>query len=58
MTVFGSPFSVPVSRDQFTLGLNYYFYPSMVLKLAYEINRERTFNLHDDVFFAQGVWAF
>jgi hypothetical protein len=30
----------------------------MVLKLAYEINRERMLNLHDDVFFAQGVWAF
>jgi hypothetical protein len=58
-TAFPTPFDIPVSRDQYTLGINYYFYPSMVLRLAYEINRERGgLNLRDDVFLAQGVWAF
>jgi hypothetical protein len=58
MSAFPTPFDVPVPRDQYTLGINYYFYPSMVLKFAYEINRERRINLHDDIFLAQGVWAF
>jgi len=58
LTSFGSPISAPVNRNQYTMGINYYFYPSMALKLAYEINQERTFNLHDDIFMAQGVWAF
>jgi hypothetical protein len=57
-SLFPTPFDVPVGRDQFTLGINYYFYPSMALKLAYEINRERGVNFHDDVFLAQGIWAF
>jgi hypothetical protein len=57
-TLYATPFDVPVSRDQHTLGINYYFYPSMALKLAYEINRERGVNFHDDIFLAQGVWAF
>ena len=39
LSAFPTPFDVPVPRDQYTLGINYYFYPSMVLKLAYEINR-------------------
>jgi hypothetical protein len=57
-TMFANaPFDIPVIRNQFTLGINYYFYPSMILKLAYEINRERI-NLHDDIFLAQGVWAY
>jgi hypothetical protein len=57
-TMFASaPFDIPVSRNQYTLGINYYFYPSMLIKLAYEINQER-FNLHDDIFLAQGVWAY
>ena len=58
LTKFASSLDAPVSRDQYTLGINYYFYPSMVLKLAYEINRERTINLRDDIFLAQGVWAY
>jgi hypothetical protein len=57
-TVFATPFDIPVSRNQFTFGINYYFYPSMVLKFAYEINRERGLHLNDDIFLAQGVWAF
>jgi hypothetical protein len=58
LAVFGSPLQVPVTRDQYTFGLNYYFYPSMVLKLAYEINREHGIDLHDNVFLVQGVFAY
>ena len=58
LTAFGSPFQVPVNRDQYTLGINYYFYPSFVLKFAYEINREHGINLHDDAFLAQAVFAY
>lgn len=49
----------PVDRDQWTVGFNYYFYPSMALRLAYEFNHElNDINLHDNVFLAQYVWAF
>ena len=52
-------FEVPVDRDQFTFGLNYYFSPSLVVKAAYEINHERHgVNLHDSVFLAQIAWGF
>ena len=58
-TTFASPVDVPVNRDQWTVGVNYYFYPSMALRLAYEINHEfNGFNLHDNVFLGQFVWAF
>jgi hypothetical protein len=58
-TVFASLVDVPVNRDQWTFGVNYYFYPSMALRLAYEINHEfNGINLHDNVFLAQYVWAF
>jgi hypothetical protein len=56
---FATPVDVPVDRDQWTVGVNYYFYPSMALRLAYEINHEfNGINLHDNVFLAQYVWAF
>jgi hypothetical protein len=49
----------PVNRDQWTFGVNYYFYPSTALRLAYEINHELNgINLHDNMFLAQFVWAF
>jgi hypothetical protein len=58
-TAFGSPVDIPVDRDQWTVGLNYYFYPSMALRLAYEYNHElNNFNLHDSFFLGQFVWAF
>jgi hypothetical protein len=60
LTAFAdSPVDAPVNRDQHTVGINYYFYPSMVLKFAYEINVESAgVNLHDNVFLAQFAWAF
>jgi hypothetical protein len=58
-TTFDTPVDVPVNREQFTFGVNYYFYPSMALRLAYEINHEfNGINLHDNVFLGQFVWAF
>jgi hypothetical protein len=58
-TAFGDPLDVPVNRDQWTVGLNYYFYPSMALRLAYEVNHELgDVNLHDSKFLGQFVWAF
>lgn len=58
-TAFDGPVSVPVDRDQFTIGLNYYFYPSMALRVAYEINHEfNGINYHDNTFLVQYVWGF
>jgi hypothetical protein len=45
--------AAPVDRNQYTLGVNYYFYPSTVMKFAYEINSELHGNLHDNVFMMQ-----
>ena len=40
-------------------GLNYYFYPTLILKLAYEFNNEREFiELDDDGFLAQLTLGF
>jgi hypothetical protein len=58
MTQFGSPLDAPVNRNQYTLGINYYFYASNAIKFAYEINQELGVNFHDNVFLAQWVWAF
>ena len=38
--LFGTPMNVPVDRNQYTIGINYYLYASTVLKFAYEINSE------------------
>ena len=57
-SAFGTTFDIPVNRNQYTFGLNYYFYPSMALRLAYEINTEKALRLNDNVFLAQAVWAF
>jgi hypothetical protein len=58
-TAFGSPVDIPVDREQWTFGLNYYFYPSMALRLAYEINHELNgIDFHDNQFLGQFVWAF
>jgi hypothetical protein len=45
--------NAPVDRNQYTLGINYYFYASSILKFAYEINSELHGNLHDNVFMMQ-----
>ena len=55
---FASPVDAPVDRNQYTIGLNYYFAPSLVIKFAYEINREQGMNLRDNVFLTQLAWGF
>lgn len=58
LTAFESPVDVPVSRDQYTFGINYYLAPSAVLKFAYEINHEHGIDLKDDLFLTQLAWGF
>ncbi|HUY33532.1 MAG TPA: hypothetical protein VMV69_12350 [Pirellulales bacterium] len=50
---------VPVDRNQYAVSLNYYFYPSGIVKFGYEVNQElHGINLHDNAFFSQAVLAF
>jgi len=53
LTTFDPLMNAPVNRNQYTIGINYYFYPSTILKFAYEINQEQTMSLKDNVFMAQ-----
>jgi hypothetical protein len=49
----------PLDRNQYTVGINYWFHHAMVVKFAYEINQELGgINLHDNQFLTQFVWAF
>jgi hypothetical protein len=52
-TTFDTPMDAPVDRNQYTLGLNYYFYASTIFKIAYEINDEVHRDLRDNVFMMQ-----
>jgi len=58
LTAFESPVDVPVNREQYAFGINYYFYPSLVWRFAYQINREHELNLRDSVFLSQLAWGF
>lgn len=58
LTAFQSPVDAPVDRNQYTFGINYHFAPSLVVRLAYEINQERGINLRDNVFLTQLAWGF
>jgi hypothetical protein len=58
LTQFSTPMDVPVRRQQNELGINYYFYPRMVLKCAYQINDEPRFHLHDNQFITEFAWGF
>ena len=53
MSTFSTPQNVPVDRNQYTFGLNYYLYASSIVKFAYEINSEVHRSLRDDVFMMQ-----
>ena len=57
LTTFGTPVDVPVRRQQNEFGINYYFYPRMVLKAAYQVNDERGFHLHDNQFITELAWG-
>jgi hypothetical protein len=55
LSAFG-PGAAPVDTNQYTLGLNYWFYASNVIHLAYELNQEVNHNLGDNIFMAQWAW--
>jgi hypothetical protein len=52
-SMLGTPMNVPVDRNQYTIGINYYLYASSILKFAYEINSEVHQSLHDNLFMFQ-----
>jgi hypothetical protein len=56
-TTFSTPVDVPVRRQQNEFGINYYFYPRMVLKVAYQVNDEPGFHLHDNNFMTELAWG-
>jgi hypothetical protein len=58
LTTFGTPTDVPVRRQQNEIGVNYYFYPRMLLKAAYQINDEPGFHLHDNQYLFELAWGF
>jgi hypothetical protein len=50
---------MPLDRNRYTFGLNYWFYPSLALKLAGEIYDELGVpSLRDNGFIGQVVWGF
>ncbi len=55
LTTFGAG-AAPVDTNQYTFGINYWFYASNVLKFAYEINQEVNHQLNDHIFMAQWAW--
>jgi hypothetical protein len=58
LTTFSTPADVPVHRQQNEIGINYYFYPRMVLKCAFQFNDEPGFHLHDNQFITELAWGF
>ncbi len=57
LSSYASPVDVPVRRQQNEIGVNYYFYPRMVLHVAYQINDEPNFHLHDNQFITELAWG-
>jgi hypothetical protein len=57
LTTFATPVDVPLRPQQNEFGVNYYFYPRMVLKCAYQVNDEPGFHLHDNQFIAELAWG-
>jgi hypothetical protein len=57
LTTFSTPVDVPTRRQQNEFGINYYFYPRMVLKCAYQINDEPGFHLRDNQFVTELAWG-
>lgn len=56
---FGGRELSPIGRNRYTVGLNYYPYPSLILKAAYALNDEVQFrDRRDHGFLAQVAWGF
>jgi hypothetical protein len=59
LTAFESPVDVPVDRNQYTFGIDFFPYPSLAFKFAVEINQElHGVDLKDNLFLAQVAWGF
>jgi hypothetical protein len=56
-TTFSSPIDVPIRRQQFDFGIDYWFSPRLVAQLAYEINDEFNHPLHDNQFIFELAWG-
>jgi hypothetical protein len=49
---------MPLDRNRYTIGANYWFYPSLALKLAFEVYDELGVpSLRDNTFIGQVVWG-
>jgi hypothetical protein len=57
LTAFGTPVDVPTRRQQNEFGIDYWFAPRLVLKVAYQVNDEPKFHLHDNQFIAELAWG-
>jgi hypothetical protein len=56
---FGAREAIPVDRNRYTAGLNFYPYDAMIIKFAFEINQEMNFrSLKDNGFLIQLGWGF
>jgi hypothetical protein len=57
LSTFATPIDVPVRRQQNEFGINYWFSPRLVVKVAYQINDEPGFPLHDNQFISELAWG-
>jgi hypothetical protein len=57
LSSYTTPVDVPVTRQQNEIGVNYWFYPRLVLKVAYQINDEPRFHLNDNQFISELAWG-
>jgi hypothetical protein len=57
LTTFTTPVDVPVRRQQNEFGINYWISPRLVWKVAYQINDEPGFHLHDNQFITELAWG-
>jgi hypothetical protein len=57
LTTYSTPTDVPVRRQQNEFGVNYWFTPRCALKIAYQINDEPGFHLHDNQFITELAWG-
>ena len=56
---FGGSDRIPIDRNRYTLGTNYYFAPSLIGKIAYEFNDELgQTEFRDNGILAQVSWGF
>ena len=53
LTAYSPLMNAPIDSNQYTIGVNYYFYASSILKFAYEINSQLHRPLRDNVFMMQ-----